>query len=153
MKSNNVSRYIKTKIMLLQTVFFTLLLCIKFITRVLCNAGEVEYFYYIHSTVEIVFGILLLSGLFFGTCRYILKSKKMLITSLLMTLSLYLLYSIFEYIEALLFLPYYNVPMISNPFHSLVASVVYMCVLYVICLFWRRYKNCNVPLAPAGADL
>ncbi|MCL2414943.1 MAG: hypothetical protein FWC94_06820 [Bacteroidales bacterium] len=138
MKLNKANRYIKTKIILLQIFFFILLLCVKFISRILNDVGEVDYLLYLHSNIEIVFGGLLLLGLSFGICRYILKSDKMLTTFFWITLSMYFLFLVFEYVEAVLFLPLYNAPMISHHLLSLVATFVYMCVLYVICLFWRK---------------
>jgi len=141
MKANNVHKRIKTKIILLQIAFFTLLLCVKFISRILNDVGEVEYFLYIHGSMEIILGLFLLLGLSFGVCRYVLELNKILSTFLWITLSQFLLFLGFEYIEALLLLPHYDAPMISHHLLSLVATLVYMCVLYTICLLWKKNRK------------
>ncbi len=119
----------KTKIILLQVFFLISIFCIrKFIN--------------IQDTKEIL-GVVLLVGLSFGMCRYILKSKKMFCVSLWMGFSLFLLFEVSNLIEYLLgFLPRYNdVPQIIRLPLVLVAILVYMLALYLICLYLRMRKR------------
>jgi len=113
---------------LLQVVFFIFLFCI-------------ERIFDAHRNVKIVLGLLLVLWISFVMCKYILKSDKMIYTSLLMGLSLCFLFEISKYIKHLLgFLPYYSdLPIAISILISLLAVFVYMSVLYVICLLWKRY--------------
>lgn len=60
---------------LFQIAFFTILSCI-------------DHTFYVHRNIKIVLGLLLVLGISFVMSKYILKSDKMICTSLLMGLSL-----------------------------------------------------------------
>jgi len=141
----------KTKVILLQVVYFSLLLCLKFIFYTRCDTS-VERFIYVQSDIEVTLEILFLLGLSFGMCRYILKSKKMFCTSLWMGFSLFLLFEVSNLIEYLLgFLPNYNdVPQIIRLPLVLVVILVYMCTLYLICLYLRKRKGKVSPQLGVG---
>ena len=130
------------KIILLQAVFFILLVSFKPIFHTRCDVG-VERVFYFQSNIEVILGFFLLLGLSFGMCRYILKSNKMINTSLFASLSLCFLFEISKYIEHLIgFLPHYgDVPLIISIPLSLVAAFVYISILYLICLFWKKIKS------------
>jgi len=137
----------KTKIILLQAVFFILLLCIKFIFHTICGIGT-ERNFYIQSNIEIILEILLLLGLSFGMCRYILKSDKMIYISLWIWLSLSFLFEISKYVEHLLgFLPHYgDVPILISIALTLVAVAIYVSILYLICLFLKTNFKSNMKM-------
>jgi len=113
-------------IILLQVIFFILLFCIR------------EIFYY-QDVIKEVLRMILLSGLSFFFCRYILKSKKMFWTSLIMAFSLFILFEITTFIEHFLgFRPYeYDLLMISIPL-AFAGAIVYTSILYLICLFLKN---------------
>jgi len=118
------------KIILLQTVFFILLFCI-------------ERIFYAQSNIKIILGLLLLLGLSFSMCKYILKSNRMILASLGMGLSFWFLFELKILIEYLLgFLPRYtDVPIIFSASLALTGVLVYMSILYLICLFWKKMKS------------
>ena len=126
-------------VFLFQITFFVLLFCIKIIFQTRSNVG-IERVFYIQSSTEIILGVLLFLGLSFVMCKYILKTDNMIHASLWTGLSLFFLFELSKYIEHMLgFLPNYgDVPIIISMFLSLAATLVYMCVLYVICLLLKR---------------
>lgn len=128
------------KVVLLQIVYSVLLLCLKPIFHTPCIGCERVF--YVQTNIEIILEIVLFLGLSFSMCYYILKTKKMLIASLLMGLSLWILFEISKYVEYLMgFLPHYgDVPIIVSLILSLMGILIYMSVLYLLCLFLRR-KN------------
>jgi len=121
------------KIILVQVIFFILLFCIR------------EIFYYQDEIKEIL-RIILLSGLSFVFCRYILKSEKMFCTSFKIALSLFILFEISTLIERFLgFLPRYtDVPIIISASLAFVGAFVYMFTLYLLCLLWKKVKSINL---------
>jgi hypothetical protein len=127
-------------IVLVQIVFFILWLCLKPIFHTRADVG-VERVFYVQSNLEITLEIILLLGLSFVMCKYILKSNSMILASLYMGLSLFILFEISKYVEHLLgFLPNYgkDMPIIISSSLSLVATLLYMSVLYVICLLLKK---------------
>ncbi|MDL2254774.1 hypothetical protein LJB78_00640 [Bacteroidales bacterium OttesenSCG-928-J16] len=136
------------KIFLLQIVFFILMFCIKFIFYPK-NDIELERVFYTLSDLEVILEMILFFGLSFGMCIYILKSNKMICVSCLAGLSLCFLFEMSKYIEYLLgFLPNYgDVPIIASILLSLIATSLYMGILYLMCLLWKKirplFKNKN----------
>jgi hypothetical protein len=129
------------KIILVQIVFFILLLSFKPIFHTRCDVGA-ERVFYVQSNIEVMLEILLLLGLSFGMCRYMLKSANMIKTSLLAVVTLCFLFELSKYIEHLLgFFPHYgDVPIIFGIFLSLMITIVYTSILYLICLFLKKIK-------------
>jgi len=123
------------KILLLQVCFLFLEFCIRRLGIILS----------IHSDVKWLLGIILLLGFSFGLCKYILKSEKMFRFSLLIGLSFFVLFEIFKYIEFISgILPRYgrDVPIIISASLSLVAILIYVTILYVVCLMWK-WMGCS----------
>jgi hypothetical protein len=131
----------KIKVILLQVIYFGLLLCLKFIFHTRC-AANIERVIHIQSNMEIILELLLLLGLSFGMCKYILKSNRMMYTSLWMGLSLFFLFQVSILIEYKLgFLPNYgDVPMLIGISLNLLVMLAYVFILYLLCLFWKRIK-------------
>jgi hypothetical protein len=127
------------KVFLLQVVFFTFLLCLKPIFHFQCDIGA-ERVFYVQSNIEILLEILLLLGLSFGMCYYLLKSNNMALSSLWLGLSLCFQFEVSKYVEHLLgFLPHYgDVPLSISILLSLVSTFIYMSLLYGICLLLRK---------------
>jgi len=124
----------KIKIFFLQVIYFSLRLCLKFIFQTRYNVGT-ERVFYIQSNIEIILEILLLTGLSFGMCRYILKSNKMIYTSLWICLSLVFLFEVSKYIDYLLgFLPHWGC---SNTYKHHSYSISNSCVcdhpIFIMC--------------------
>ena len=132
----------KIKIILLQIIYFSLLLCLKFIFHTRCDAG-VERVFHIQSNMEVILEILLLLGLSVCMCMYILKSYKMIYTALWICLSLSLLFEASKYIDYLLgYLPHYgDVPILIGIALTIVMMVVYVSILCLICLLWRKWHK------------
>ena len=130
------------KIILLQVVFFTLLLCLKPIFHTRCDV-RAERVFYVQSNIEIMLELLLFLVLSFGMCKYILKSDKMVKTAVCAGLSLCFLFELSKYIEHLLgFFPHYgDVPIMFGVFLSLLVALIYMFVLYIICLILKKSFN------------
>ena len=117
----------KIKVILLQVTFIALIFCIRHYINIPVNTKE-------------ILGIVLLLGFSFGMCRYILKSKGMLLTSFLMGISLFVVFEVAKIMEFQLgWLPRYNdVPILISMLLSLVVILAYMCILYLICLFLKK---------------
>ena len=127
------------RVFVIQMVYFVLRFCLKPIFHVPCVGCERVY--YVQTDIEIALEIVLFLGLTFGMCYHILKTKRMFVTSLLMGFSLWILFELSKYIEySTGFLPHYgDVPVAISFILSLVGTIVYMSVLYLICLFVKRY--------------
>jgi len=134
----------KIKIFFLQVIYFSLRLCLKFIFQTRYNVGT-ERVFYIQSNIEIILEILLLTGLSFGMCRYILKSNKMIYTSLWICLSLVFLFEVSKYIDYLLgFLPHYgDVPILISITLTLLVTVVYVTILYLLCVMSPNFRTAS----------
>ena len=120
----------KTKIILLHVIFFILLFCI-------------ERIFHTQSNVKIILGSILLLGLSFCMCRYMLQSDKMIYISLWICLSLSFFFEMSKYIEHKLgYLPRYgDVPIPIGLALTLVVMVAYVSILFLICLFWKKVKS------------
>jgi len=132
----------KIKIILMQIFYFSLQFCLTLIFHTRFNGEfKAERVFITHSDWEIILEIFLLLGLSLGMGRYILKSDRMIHTTFWSGISLFLLFEASKYIEYLLgYLPnYLDVPIISLLL-SFMLIFVYMSVLYVACLLWKR-KN------------
>jgi hypothetical protein len=132
----------KIRIIILQVAFFILLLCLKPIFHTQ-SAINVERIFYTQGNAEIALEIVLLLGLSFCMCKYISKTKKMFQTSFGMSLSLCLLFEISKYIEYLIgFLPNYgDVPILISILLSYGVIFFYTCLLYFICLLWKKWRS------------
>ena len=131
------------KVFLMQIVYFILQFCLKLVFHTPCIGCERVY--YVQTNTEIILEIVLFLGLTFGMCYHILKTKRMFVSSLLMGFSLWILFELSKYIEYLTgFLPHYgDVPVAFSLILSLVGTTIYMCMLYLICLFMKRCF-CNI---------
>lgn len=122
------------RICLLQTVYFVLMFGLKSIFRIPC--ADCERVFYHQSNLEIILEAALFLGLSVSMCYCVLKARKMFATSILMGLSLWLLFEASKYVDHLVgFLPHYgDVPIMIGMLLSFAVIFIYTGILYTICI-------------------
>lgn len=126
------------KIFWVQIFYFVLQFCLKPMFHTPCHGCERVF--YVQSNMEIILEIALFLGLSVGMCYFILKTKRMIVTSFLMGIPLWVLFELTKYIEYLTgYLPHYgDVPVVIGFVLSLVVMAAYMGMLYLTCVFIKR---------------
>ena len=124
----------------MQIAFFILLFCLNPIFHTPCIGCERKYDE--PTWLEVILEAGLFLGLSVGMCYCLLKAERMFVTTLLMGISLCALFELSKYVEYLTgFLPHYgDVPIAASFILSLVGAIIYMSVLYLICLLIKRWR-------------
>lgn len=133
----------QTRIVILQLLYFVLRFGLTSIFHTRCISGpKAERIFISYSNGEILLKIALLMGLSWGMGRYILQSGRMVRTTLWSGMSLFLLFEASKYMEYWLgYLPtYFDAPVLGLLF-SFLAVWIYMGMLYVACLLWKRIQT------------
>ena len=128
---------------ILQLLYFVLRFGLTSIFHTRCISDpKAERIFISYSNGEILLKIALLMGLSWGMGRYILQSDRMVRTTLWSGMSLFLLFEASKYMEYWLgYLPtYFDAPVLGLLF-SFLAVCIYMGMLYVTCLLWKRIRT------------